>query len=81
MFVFDRKKFHGRVIAEGFTLTEIANALEINPATLNRKMSGESEFSRKEMQRLRSLLHLQSGSEFDAIFFADELTETQEGGE
>lgn len=71
--MFDRNKFRGRVVAEGYTLAEIAAEIGMNPATLYRKMSGESDFTREEIQKLRALLHL-TADETDVIFFADELT-------
>ena len=71
--MFDRKKFHGRVVAEGYTLAEVAAKIGMNPATLYRKMSGESDFTREEIQKLRAVLRL-SADETDVIFFADELT-------
>jgi len=74
--MFDRNQFRGKVIAAGYTLAEVAEKLKINPATLTRKMAGESEFTRAELQKIRALLCL-SADEFDAIFFANELTETQ----
>ena len=72
----DRKQLHGKVIAAGLTLGEVAKRLKINPATMTRKMAGETEFTRAELQKLRTMLNL-TAEEFDAIFFADELTETQ----
>ena len=71
--MFNRNKFRGRVIAEGYTLVYIAAKLDINPTTLNRKMSGESDFTREEIQKLRAILRL-TAEETDEIFFADELT-------
>ena len=71
--MFDRKKFHGRVVSEGYTLAEVAAKIGMNPATLYRKMSGESDFTREEIQKLRAVLRL-SADETDVIFFADELT-------
>lgn len=71
--MFNRKKFHGQVIEKGFTLEEIANKIGVNPATLYRKMSGESDFSRKEIQDISAVLRL-SDEDIMLIFFADELT-------
>lgn len=71
--MFNRKKFRGQVIEKGFTLDEIANKIGVNPATLYRKMSGESDFSRKEIQDISAVLRL-SDEDIMLIFFADELT-------
>lgn len=70
--MFDRKKFRGKVISEGYTLAEVAEKLQISPATLNRKMSGVSDFTRIELQRLRNILSM-SDAEMNDIFFAEEL--------
>ena len=74
--MFNRQLFRSKVIAVGLTLERIAIEIGINPATLNRKMSGESDFTRCEMQNIRRILMLDV-AEFEAIFFAPELTETQ----
>lgn len=71
--MFDRNKFKGKVVAAGYTLSEIAKRIGINPATLDRKMSGKSDFSRAEIQSLRALLCM-SATDVDEIFFAEELT-------
>lgn len=73
--MFDRRLFRAAVVAAGYTLERIAVEIGINPATLNRKMSGDSDFTRCEMHNIRRILAL-SVSEFEAIFFAPELTET-----
>ena len=70
--MFDRNKFRGKVVSEGLTIADVAGRLNINPTTLHRKISGESEFTRKEIQQLRAILNM-SAEEIDAIFFADEL--------
>lgn len=71
--MFDRKLFKAKVVAAGMTLEGVAKELGINPATLDRKMSGISDFYRHEIQILRKLLKLSSAN-VDEIFFADELT-------
>ena len=48
---------------------DIARILGINEATLYRKISGESDFTRNEIQLFRQALGLTS-CEIDAIFFA-----------
>ena len=70
--MFDRKKFHGRVIAEGYTLVTISDKLGISPVTMTRKMSRGGDFTRSELQQLRSLLNL-SDDDMNDIFFAEEL--------
>ena len=58
------------------TLTGLSAAIGINPATMNRKMSGESDFTRAEIQKIRNVLSL-TDEELNSIFFAEQLTETQ----
>ena len=73
--MFDRKKFRSKVVAAGLTLEEVSRIIGINPSTLDRKMSGISDFTRNEIQILRKLLNI-SAVECDEIFFAEELAET-----
>lgn len=65
--MFDEKKFRKLIKEKGFSISDIASALNINPSTLYRKMSGESDFYRGEIQILCKLLELKNPSE---IFFA-----------
>ena len=57
----------------GLTDEHIAQLLDINTATYYRKKVGKSDFTRKEMQKIRSVLNL-TPKEFDDIFFEDLLT-------
>lgn len=70
--MFDRKKFHGRVIAEGYTLVTISEKLGISPVTMTRKMSRGGDFTRSELQQLRAVLNL-TDEDMNDIFFAEEL--------
>jgi len=70
--MFNRNKFRAKVVENGFTLEEVAKQLGINPSTLDRKMSGISDFSRNEIQILRKVLSM-TAAECDEIFFAEEL--------
>ena len=65
--MFNEKKFREAVKKKGLSMGDIAEFLNINPSTLYRKMSGESDFYRGEIQRLCELLELKNPSE---IFFA-----------
>lgn len=69
--MFDEKKFRAQAVLKGFTMKQIAGELGIDVATLYRKMNGESDFYRSEIQKLIVLLDIQNPSE---IFFAKELT-------
>lgn len=70
--MFDRNKFRAKVIENGLTMEQVADKMNINTATLYRKMNGESDFTRKEMQLLRNILSLNTKTA-DEIFFASEL--------
>lgn len=71
--MFDKALFIYHVTRKNMTLGAISAMLKINPATLTRKMSGESDFTRDEVQRLKNFLEL-SVVDADKVFFAEELT-------
>ena len=70
--MFDKALFIYHVTRKNMTLGAISAMLKINPATLTRKISGESDFTRDEVQRLKKILGL-SVIDADKIFFAEEL--------
>lgn len=74
--VFDKRKFRARLVELGVSVEDLAKKLDMNPATLYRKMSGESDFFRNEIQVIAKELML-SKDDVLAIFFAAELAETQ----
>jgi len=65
--MFNKKLFKAQVIVEGKTFNEVADYLGINVATLYRKMNGESDFFRDEIQKLKEFLNIKNP---DEIFFA-----------
>lgn len=67
--MFDKNKLKAKIIENGFTLEQIAQKLGINPATMYRKMTLESDFTRNEIAILKEVLHL-SIDDINAIFFA-----------
>lgn len=67
--MFDKAKFKYYVDARGYTMTKMADVLDINVTTLYRKMNGESDFTRAEMQTIKNALAL-SIMESNEIFFA-----------
>ena len=67
--MFDRKRFRAKIIENGLTFKDISNILGIKESTLYRKMSGESDFTRNEIQLFREKLGL-TAEETDNIFFA-----------
>lgn len=66
--MFNRMKFRIKVIEEGKTMRDVASFLGINTATLYRKMNGESDFFRSEIQELCTYLNIDNPRE---IFFDD----------
>lgn len=69
--MFDKLKFLGKIKENGKTIQEVADFLGINATTLYRKMNGESDFYREEIQKLSEFLYLEEPIE---IFFAKDVT-------
>ena len=72
----NRNKFREKLVGAGKTMEQLAKDIHINQATLYRKVKGASEFTCSDIKGISNALCL-SRDELDAIFFADELTETQ----
>lgn len=53
----------------GYSNVALAKKIGINEATLSKKIHGHSQFSRREMLKIKDLLHL-SDSDFMALFFS-----------
>ncbi len=70
--MFNRNKFKATAMEHGTSLQQIAKLFGISLPTLYRKMNGESDFTRNEIQIFRRTFGL-SGEECDAIFFGAEL--------
>lgn len=68
--MFDKNKFKYSIMVKGKNLREVANVLNISSVTLWRKMNGESEFSREEIQTIKNMLNLTQNEAFE-IFFAE----------
>lgn len=69
--MFDENKFKAAVISNGKTLNDIARKLNISKVTLYRKMSGESDFYRNEIEKCGEILR---DSNMVDIFFAPQVT-------
>lgn len=63
------KKFRSVLILKGKTYKNIAELLNINVATLYRKLNGESDFYRSEIDSIAKYLKL-TLEEVEEIFFA-----------
>lgn len=73
--MFDALRFKSIVVLNGLTMGQVAKELGINRATLGRKMSGESDFFRHEIEKICEMLKIEHPQE---VFFAQDITETQE---
>lgn len=52
----------------GLTLENLASQIGVNPATLHRKLAGETEFKRNELKILKCVLHLDDVRFMDIFF-------------
>lgn len=73
--MFDKRKFQAQLILAGKTMEDVANILGINVATLYRKINNNGSFTRREISAMLPVLGVENPCD---IFFAEELTETQE---
>ena len=67
------KLLKSQILLNQYTLVQVAAYLEISRSALYRKMSGESEFTRKEVLKLKCLLKL-SDHQVIEIFFNEEVS-------
>ena len=70
--LFQKNEFKAEVIRREMTLESVARAINIDVASLHRKMNGTSDFYRKEIEGLIELLSL-SSEDVMRIFFAREV--------
>lgn len=68
--MFNKTKFKAAMILAGKTQKDLADALNINTATLYRKVNGASEFTLEEIRILCEELNLDSPMD---IFFSSEI--------
>lgn len=68
----NKELFDYKIKVKSFSREDIAKLLSINPATLYRKLIGESDFTRKEIQIIKNKLDL-SNEDIDLIFFTDKV--------
>lgn len=73
--MFDKRKFQAQLILAGKTMEDVASILGINVATLYRKINNNGSFTRREISAMLPVLGIEDPCD---IFFAEELTETQE---
>lgn len=68
--MFNEELFHSELKKLGMTVPALAKHLGISKVTLYRKISGESDFYRDEIQKCRELFGKDAA---DNIFFAAEV--------
>jgi len=67
--MFKSELLKAKMVAKGVSAEELADKIGINTVTLYRKINGKTEFTRSEMQIIKSVFNLNKG-EMDSIFFA-----------
>ncbi len=68
--MFNRRRFKAQVALKGKTMRLVAKELGVDEATLYRKMSGESDFFRHEIQIICNFLDITDPLD---IFFASDI--------
>ncbi len=71
--MFNKNKFKALLLIKGKTIDDIAELLEVSKPTVYRKMNGESDFYRFEIQKICIFLNVSDPVE---IFFDNEITQT-----
>ena len=56
--MFKKNEFKAEVVRKGLTLAEVTRELGLDPASLSRKINGNSDFYRGEIERIINLLNL-----------------------
>lgn len=69
--MFNEIEFRSLAIKKGIKIPQIAKAMGISTPTLYRKMSGESDFYRSEIQAICDLFE---EKDLNYIFFSQEVT-------
>lgn len=70
--MFCEAKFRGKIAETRNTISSVARKMGIDASTLYRKMTGESDFTRSEIQSITQILSL-TADDVQNIFFAQEL--------
>lgn len=73
--MFRIEKFKAALMENGLSVADAAAAMGISKQALYRKMNGESDFYREEIQVFKKITNRDN---VDDIFFAEEVTETQQ---
>lgn len=70
--MFSPNEFNALIAKHGQTKEDVAAIIGVNPATLYRKISGVSDFTRREIQTISRAYSL-TADDINNIFFADKL--------
>ena len=70
--MFKKNEFRAALARAEKSTADVARALKIDPATLTRKMAGQSDFFRDEIEKIRDLLGLDWAAVRE-IFFAQDV--------
>ena len=70
--MFDKRELQVQMLRNDVSMTDLANYIGVNIATLSRKMNGISDFTRNEIQLIKTKLNL-SAQDVERIFFAHKL--------
>lgn len=68
--MFKKNEFRAAMARKEMSVADVAKTLNIDPATLSRKISGQSDFYRNELEKLYRILDL-TPAELMNIFFAE----------
>ena len=76
--MFDRRKLQAQMVLKGYNVSQVAEMLGINSATMYRKLSNDGDFSRAEINQLIDILDIK---DITGIFFAPSVAGMQQGEE
>lgn len=66
--MFNELNFKAEVVRNGYSMREIAEILNIDESTLYRKIKNSGRFTREEINKLITVLHIEDPK---SIFFSD----------
>ena len=76
--MFDRRKLQAQMVLKGYNVSQVAEMLGINSATMYRKLGNDGDFSRTEINQLIDILDIE---DIRGIFFAPSVASMQQGKE
>ena len=74
--MFDRRKLQAQMVLKGYNVSQVAEMLGINSATMYRKLSNDGDFSRAEINQLIDILDIK---DIAGIFFAPSVASCNKG--